>query len=94
MDDFAGLALTDDQKTKIAQIRHNAELRREAVIKDENMGQSQKDTALQLLQRIETGKIFKVLTPDQQAEVRKRIVARRAAEQQDQHQGQAAPNPH
>lgn len=95
IDDFAGLTLTDDQKTKIAQIRHNAELRREAVIKDENISQSQKDTALQLLQRMETSKIFKVLTPDQQAEVRKRIMARRAAEQQEQHQSkQAAPTPH
>lgn len=85
-----GLTLTEDQKAKIAQIRQHAELRREAVIRDEGLSQGQKDTALQLLQRIEASKIFKVLTPDQQKEVEKRITARRAAEQQEQHQSKKA----
>lgn len=88
-----GLTLTEDQKAKIAQIRQHAELRREAMIKDEGLSQSQKDTALQLLQRIEASKIFKVLTPDQQKEVEKRITARRAAEQQSKQAVPASPTP-
>jgi len=91
IDDFAGLTFTDDQKTKIAQIRQDAGLRREAVVKNERLTEGQKDTTLEGLQRIEMSKIFKVLTPDQQAEVRKRMMARRAAEQQVQQSKQAAP---
>ena len=94
IDDFAGLTLTDVQKTKIIQIRQNAKLRREAVIKDERLTQDRKDRMLEVLQRIETSEIFKVLTPDQQAEVRKRMMARRGAEQQQQKQSkQVAPAP-
>jgi Spy/CpxP family protein refolding chaperone len=92
--DFAGLTLTDDQKAKIAQIRQHAKLRREAVINDDRLSQSRKVAMLEGLQRIETSEIFKVLTPEQQTEVRKRMVARRAAEQQEQQQGkQAVPAP-
>ena len=94
IDDFAGLTLTDDQKTKIIQIRQNAKLRREAVVKDERLTQDRKDRMLEVLQRIEISAIFKVLTPDQQAEVRKRMMARRGAEQQGQKQSkQVAPAP-
>ena len=93
IDDFAGLTFTDDQKARIAQIRENAKLRREAVIKNERLTQGQKNVTLEGLQRIETSEIFKVLTPDQLAEVRKRITARRAAEQQVQQSKQAAPAP-
>jgi len=92
--DFAGLTLTDDQKAKIAQIRQNAKLRREAVINDDRLSQSRKVAMLEGLQRIETSEIFKVLTPEQQTEVRKRMMARRAAEQQEQQQSkQVAPAP-
>ena len=93
MDDFAGLTLTDDQKAKIGQIRQNAKLRGDAVVKNERLSQGQKDATLEGLQRKETSESFKVLTPEQQAEVRKRITARRAAEQQQQPSKQAAPAP-
>lgn len=93
IDYFVGLTLTDDQKSKIAQIRQNAELRREAVVKNEKLSQSRKSGMLEVLQRIEISKIFKVLTPDQQTEVRKRMMARRAAEQQEQQSRQVAPAP-
>ena len=94
-DDFAGLTLTDDQKAKIAQIRQNAKLRREAVAQNEKLSQGQKEVTLEGLQRIESSEIFRLLTPDQQAEVRKRMMARRAAEQQVQQPSKpAAPAPH
>ena len=93
IDDFAGLTFTDDQKAKIAQIRQNAKLRREAVVKNERLTQGQKDVTLERLQSLENSEIFKVLAPDQQAEVRKRIMARHAAEQQAQQSKQAVPPP-
>lgn len=68
-------------------------MRKEAVVKNERLTKGQKDTTLEGLQRIEMSKIFKVLTPEQQAEVRKRMMARRAAEQQVQQSKQAAPAP-
>jgi hypothetical protein len=87
------LTFTDDQKAKIAQIRQNAKLRREAVVKNERLTQGQKDATLERLQSLENGEIFKVLAPDQQAEVRKRIMARHAAEQEAQQSKQAVPPP-
>ena len=93
IDDFAGLTFTDDQKAKIAEIRQNAKLRREAVVKNERLTQGQKDVTLERLQSLESSEIFKVLAPDQQAEVRKRIMARHAAEQQPQQSKQAVPPP-
>jgi hypothetical protein len=87
------LTFTDDQKAKIAEIRQNAKLRREAVVKNERLTQGQKDVTLERLQSLENSEIFKVLAPDQQAEVRKRIMARHAAEQQAQQSKQAVPPP-
>ncbi|HTG60278.1 MAG TPA: hypothetical protein VMG63_12845 [Terriglobia bacterium] len=87
------MTFTDDQKAKIAEIRQNAKLRREAVVKNERLTQGQKDVTLERLQSLENSEIFKVLAPDQQAEVRKRIMARHAAEQQAQQSKQAAPPP-
>ena len=87
------MTFTDDQKAKIAQIRQNAKLRREAVVKNERLTQGQKDVTLERLQSLENSEIFKVLAPDQQAEVRKRIMARHAAEQQAQQSKQAVPPP-
>jgi Spy/CpxP family protein refolding chaperone len=81
-----GLKLTDDQKTRIANIRQHVEARREAIIKNGAVNQDRKETILQRLNLIETSEIFRVLTPDQQKEVQKRIADRRASEQQEQHQ--------
>ena len=71
-----GLKLTDDQKTRIAKIRQHVEARREAIIKNEALNQDRKETILQRLILIETSEIFRVLTPDQQKEVQKRIADR------------------
>ena len=81
-----GLKLTDDQKTRIANIRQHVEARREAIIKNEALNQDLKETILQRLNLIETSEILRVLTPDQQKEVQKRIADRRTSEQQEQHQ--------
>jgi Spy/CpxP family protein refolding chaperone len=86
-----GLKLSDDQKTKIAQIRQNGELRREAIIKNDGLTQDRKETMLLRLHRMETSEIFRVLTPDQQKEVQKRIADQRTAERKDHQSKQAAP---
>jgi murein tripeptide amidase MpaA len=81
VDDFAGLKYTDDQQAKIDQIHQNIKSRMDAVVKDERLNADQKAAMLQGLQRMERGDIYKVLTTDQQATVRKGLLARRAAEQ-------------
>ena len=52
------------------------------VVKDEKLSPDQKEAMLQGYRRLERGQVFKLLTPEQQREVRKRISARRAAEQE------------
>ena len=88
-----GLKLTDDQKTRIAQIRQDVEERREAVIKNEGLSQDRKETILLRLHRTETREIFSVLTPDQQKEVQTRVMEQRSAEQKEHQSKQAAPAP-
>ena len=90
MDDFAGLQLTDDQKAKISQIHEDIKSRMDAVLKDEKLSPEQKDAMLQGYQRMERGEVYKVLTPEQQAEVRKRVLARRAAEKAENQKKQQA----
>ena len=81
-DDFAGLNFTDDQKAKIEQIHKNTKARLDAVAKDEKLTPDQKEAMLEGFRRMERGEIFKILTPEQQKEVRERVKARRAAEQE------------
>ncbi len=85
-----GLTLTDDQKAKIDQIRADTKSRVGAVTNDKQMGPEVADAMLQGYRRIENGKIFDVLTPDQQRDVRKRILAWRAAAREHQRQLQQA----
>ena len=88
-----GLKLTDDQKTRIAKIRQHVEARREAIIKNAALNQDRKETILQGLNLVETSEIVRVLTPDQQKEVQKRIADRHASEQQEQHQSKPTASP-
>ncbi len=81
-DDFAELKYTDDQKEKIDQIHQDMKSRMDLVVKDEKLSPDQKEAMLQGYRRLERGQVFKLLTPEQQREVRKRISARRAAEQE------------
>src|SRR6267143_3573932 len=79
--EFAGLTYTDDQKAKIDQIHQNTKARIDVVAKDEKLNAEQKAAMIEGLQRMERGEVFKALTTEQQATVRKAMLARRAAEQ-------------
>jgi hypothetical protein len=93
MDDFAGLNFTDDQKERINKIHEDFKARLDAVIKDDKLNPDQKGAMLQGFQRMERGEVYKVLTREQQAEVRKRILARRAAAQKEQQERKTQPTP-
>lgn len=87
---FAGLNYTDDQKAKINEIRQNTKAHMDVVIKDDKLDSYQKQAMVQGFQRLEAGEIFKILTAEQQKEVRKKVTARRAAER-DQPKPQQPP---
>jgi hypothetical protein len=80
-DDFAGLTYTDEQKAEIDKIRLDTKSRKAVVAKDEKLTADQKDAMLLGYTRIEYGRIYKVLSPEQQRQVRQRIRARRTADQ-------------
>jgi len=84
LDDFAGLKLTDEQKAKINQIHRDFQARADVVVKDEKLNPDQKAAMLEGYQRMERGQAYKVLTPEQQIEVRKKALARRAEAQKEQ----------
>lgn len=96
MDDFAGLDFTDDQKARINKIQEDFKARLDTVIKDDKLSPEQKGAMLQGFQHMERGEVYKVLTREQQLEVRKRILARRAEaqKQQEERNTQATPTPH
>lgn len=82
MDPFAGLSYTDEQKVKISEIRQSTKAKMDLVAKDDKLDAEQKQAMLQGYHRLEAGEIFKILTPEQQKEVRKKVATARAAEQQ------------
>ena len=84
MDDFAGLNYTDDQKARINKIHEDFKARIDAVVKSDKLSPDQKGAMLQGFQHMERGEVYKVLTREQQVEVRKRILARHAAARQEQ----------
>ena len=81
-DDFAGLKFTHEQQTKIDQIHQDFKSRMDAVVHDEKSSDDQKQAMLFGFRRLENREIFKALTPEQQQEVRKKVLARRAAEKE------------
>ena len=83
-DDFAGLNLTDEQKAEIDKIHRDTESRKSVVVKDEKLTSDQKDAMLLGYTHLGNGLIFKVLSSEQQRQVRQRIRARRAADQVEQ----------
>jgi Spy/CpxP family protein refolding chaperone len=85
-DDFFGLKLTVEQKAKVDEIHQNMKSRLDVVAKDDKLSADHKAAMLEGYRRIENSQVFKVLTPEQQIQVRKRALARRAAEQQRQQQ--------
>lgn len=80
-DDFAGLNFTEEQKAEIAQIRRNTKSNKDAVVNDEKLTADQKDAMLLGYTRMEYGMVYKVLSPEQQRQVREKVLARRAADQ-------------
>jgi len=88
-DYFSGLKFTPEQKAQIDEIHQNTKSRMDTVVKSQQMSPEQKDAMLAGLGRMEQGQIFKLLTPEQQKEVRERIRARRAAEKEKKRQSAA-----
>lgn len=83
MDDFAGVNFTAEQKARIVQIREKNRSRMHDVAVDTKLSPEQRAAMLDGIQRIERGEVYQVLTPEQQAAVRKRVLARRAAAQKE-----------
>jgi Spy/CpxP family protein refolding chaperone len=80
-DYFAGLSYTDEQKAEIDQIRQEIKAHRDLVAKDDKLTADQKDAMLLGYTRMENARVYKVLTPEQQRQVRQRVLAHRAAEE-------------
>ena len=78
---FEGLDYTAEEKAEIDKIHRDAETRKAAVSKDDKLTQDQKDAMLAGYTHLEYGSIFRVLTPEQQRQVREKIRARKAAGQ-------------
>jgi hypothetical protein len=78
------LNYTDAQKAELDRIHRETESRKEAVAKDRHLTEDQKDAMLLGYTRIEYGEAFKVLSPDQQKQVRQRLAARKASDQASQ----------
>jgi Spy/CpxP family protein refolding chaperone len=82
-DDFAGLTYTPEQKAKVQQIHQDFKKLMDTVRKDQKLSPEQRGAMLQGYQHMERGEVYKVLTAEQQMEVRKKIFARRAEARQD-----------
>jgi Spy/CpxP family protein refolding chaperone len=80
-DDFSGLNYTEEQKTEIDKIHRDTESQKAVVAKDDNLTTDQKDAMLLGYTRMEYGRMYRVLSPVQQRQVRQRIAARRSANQ-------------
>ena len=81
LDDFAGLKFTDEQKAKIDEIHRRMATRKDVVVKSEKLDADQKEAMIAGLGRMERGEIAKLLTPEQQKEVLKRVRAGQAPPQ-------------
>jgi hypothetical protein len=88
-----GLTLADDQKAKIDQIRAETKSHLAAVANDKKLSPEAADAFLRGYQRNENARIFEVLTPGQQQEVRKRIATWRAAAGKPQYPLRRVPGP-
>lgn len=80
---FQGLEYTPEQKAEIDKIHRDAEIRKAAAAKDEKLTQDQKDAMFVGYTHLEYGSIFKLLTPEQQRQVREKVRARKAAQKKD-----------
>lgn len=92
-DVFAGLTYTEEQKAKIDEIHQGFKARLDAVAKDDKLRPEQKEALVQGFQNMERREVYKVLTAEQQREVRKRIAAERAAKAESQKRQPLPPQP-
>lgn len=86
-DIFSGVNFSDDQKAQIDHIHQSMKSKMDAVSHDAGSADWQKTAMIEGLQRMERRQIFQLLTPDQQAEVRGKVLAERAAEQKARQDG-------
>lgn len=78
--DFVGLNYTDEQKAEIAKVHRDMETHKAAVVKDEKLTADQKNALLLGYTRMEYGRVYQALSPEQQKQVRQRMVTRRTAD--------------
>ena len=90
---LAGITQSDEQKLRIEQVRRDMRARMDLVIHDKNENIDQKQAMLQGLQHMELREVYLLLTQDQRVEVRKKIAAQRAAEQEPPQSVQQEPRP-
>lgn len=69
------LNLTDDQKGKVKDILADAKTKREAAMKDASLNEDQKKAKMKELHEGLFAKLNEVLTPDQQAELKTKMMA-------------------
>ena len=75
------LNLTDDQKAKVKDIFADAKAKRQTVWSDSSLTDDQKKAKMKELHAGTLAKLNEVLTPDQQAQLKAKIEAAKAAKQ-------------
>jgi len=73
------LNLTDDQKAKVKDIFADAKTKRQAVSSDTSLTDDQKKAKMKELHSATMAKLNEVLTPEQQAELKSKMEAAKAA---------------
>ena len=79
--DFAGLNYTNEQKAEIAKVHQDMESHKAAVVNDQKLTADQKNAMLLGYTRMEYGRVYQTLSPEQQKQVRQRMASRRTADQ-------------
>jgi len=79
---LSGVTLTDEQRSKIEQTSKDMRSRMNLVVNDPKENADQKQAMLDGLQRMEVQQVYLLLTPDQRAQVRQKLVALRGGDQQ------------
>jgi hypothetical protein len=80
-DDFDGLNYSVEQKTEIDKIHRETESHKETIANNTALNADQKNALILGYTRLEYGRIFQVLSMEQQKQVRQKILARRAEDQ-------------
>lgn len=88
-----GLNLTDDQKAEMKKIHESTKAQLDAVNKDESLTADQKKAKVHQLRHVARTQMVKLLTPEQQQQMRANVRGLRASrrEKQQQQPPQAQP---